>query len=82
MKPGDILVWKDQKFGIDRRWRVVGVFHGALGQESLIEMENITERPGWTGEWEWHPRVFVPEVLTRDLTVEPPIADEIELPKP
>lgn len=71
MKPGDILIWTDPQFGHNRRWRVVGVFLGVAGQEGLIEMESLDYSPGWTGEWEWHSRVFVPEVLTRGLTIEP-----------
>lgn len=44
-------------------WKIVGVHLGAVGQESLIEIENVNYEPGWTGEWEYHPRMFVPEVL-------------------
>lgn len=51
-------------------WRVVGVHLGGDGIESLIEAESITHKPGWTGEWESHPRVFIPEVLTRQCAVE------------
>lgn len=76
MSPGDVLVWKCPKFPDNvHRWRVVGVHLGGLnddGQwtESLIEMESLTHAPGWTGQWEYHPRVFVPEVLLRDLKIE------------
>lgn len=75
MKPGDILVWRCPKFPhVVHRWRVVGVHLGGKntdGQdtESLIEMESVTHAPGWTGQWEYHPRVFVPEVLVRDLRI-------------
>ena len=69
----DILIWKCPKIpGNIHRWRVVGVHLGGLGtSEELIEMESLTHAPGWTGEWESHPRVFVPEVLTRTLLREP-----------
>jgi hypothetical protein len=67
---GDILEWADN-MGEPHRWRVNGVHLGAQGQESLI-MESVTHKPGWTGEWEFHPIVWVPEVLCRRLRkVEP-----------
>jgi hypothetical protein len=76
MKPGDILVWQCPRFPhVVHKWRVVGVHLGGKDEEgrdteSLIEMESITHAPGWTGHWEYHPRVFVPEPLTRGLKVE------------
>lgn len=45
------------------RWRVLGIYLGALGQESLVEMESETHSAGWTGEY--HPRLFVPMILLR-----------------
>lgn len=47
----------------DHRWNVVGIHLGALKQESLIELEQVYPGPGWTGPWEYHPKVFVPEIL-------------------
>lgn len=74
LRPGDIVQWQCPNFpGVVHRWQVHGVHYGALGQESLIEMENLTHGAGQTGEWEFHPRVFVPEVLLRrGVTVERP----------
>lgn len=74
MKVDDVLEWKGPKFGNVHRWRVVGIHLGgknANGRwtESLVEMESITHEPGWTGEWEYHPRIWVPEVLVSNLTV-------------
>lgn len=75
MLPGDILEWRCPKFPhVVARWRVVGVHLGGKNDEgrdteSLIEMESVTHAPGWTGQWEYHPRVFVPEVLVRHLNV-------------
>jgi len=72
MSPGDIIIWEDpQRMASAHKWRVVGIHLGAVGEESLIEMESLTHKPGNTGEWEWHPRVFVPEVLVRHLKMEP-----------
>jgi hypothetical protein len=69
MNVDDILEWKCPKFGNVHRWRVVGIHLGAVQTESLIEMESITHKPGWTGHWEYHPRIWVPEVLVRDLPI-------------
>ena len=71
--PGTILEWSD---GVSpHRWRVLGVHLGAMGQESLIEMESLTHRPGDMPHVVPAPfhmqSVFVPEVLTRGLTIVP-----------
>lgn len=59
MEPGDILELDGH------RWRVKGVHLGAPGVESLIELENVSHKPGWTGHWETHVMMFVPEILLR-----------------
>lgn len=75
MKPGDILVWGCPNFTQNiHRWKVYGVHSETPGTESLIEVESLTHKAGWTGEWEFHPRVFIPEVLCRQLKVMRPIA--------
>jgi len=80
-KVDDILEWQCPKFPNSKaRWRVVGCFYGATGQESLIEMECLTHTAGWTGEWEWHPRVFVPEPLTRVLKLVQPATPTEDYP--
>lgn len=63
MKPGDLLKLQDHI------WCVRGVHIGALGVESLIEIENVSHKPGWTGEWETHQMMFVPEILLRQCDV-------------
>lgn len=72
LSPGDIVQWQCPRFPhVVHRWKVFGVHYGAMGQESLIEMESLTHQPGWTGEWEHHPRIWVPEPLLRyGVTVE------------
>jgi hypothetical protein len=70
MKPGDIIIWQCQKFTNIHKWKVMGVHLGAVGQEGLIEVESLTHKPGWTGEWEFHPRLFIPEVLLANLKIE------------
>lgn len=68
MSPNDIIEWSDGKTEL-HRWRVRGVHLGALGTESMIELENVSHKPGWTGEWETHQLMFVPECLLRSCTV-------------
>jgi hypothetical protein len=59
MKPGDFLKFQDHI------WRIRGIHLGALGVESIIEVENVSHKPGWTGEWETHQSMFIPEILMR-----------------
>lgn len=71
LQVGDVLRWQCRDYPTNvHRWRVFGVHLGALGQEGLIECESLTHTPGWTGPMEFHPRVFLPEVLTRSLAIE------------
>jgi len=67
MKPGDIIEWSDGKDA--HRWRIRGVHLGAVGVESLIEVEPVSHRPGWTGEWETHRMMFIPECLLRNCKI-------------
>jgi hypothetical protein len=60
MSPGDII----ERCG--HRWRVRGIHLGGLGVESVVEIENVSHNPAWTGMWETHQLMFVPEVLLRD----------------
>lgn len=72
MKPGNKLVWTDPKNPDVRHVWLIKVVHlGALGVESLIEIENVSHKPGWTGEWETHVMMFVPECLLRQCEVLP-----------
>ena len=64
----DVIEWSDDK-SAPHRWRVRGVHLGGLGIESLIELENVTHKPGWTGQWEYHAMMFVPECLLRTCKV-------------
>ena len=69
MKPGDILLWRDAKFGVHRAWRVLSVVLGAEKHESLIEMQSMFEYPGSDADGKKVSTVLVPEVLVRGLTV-------------
>lgn len=65
MKVHDIIEWADGKPSEAHRWRIRGIHLGAVGVESIIELENVSHKPGWTGEWETHQLMFVPECLLR-----------------
>lgn len=80
LRPGDVLRWQCPRFPhVVHRWEVFGVYLGALGQESLIEVESLTHRDGDTGEGRSHQRLFIPEVLARQCTIED-IGDEFGVP--
>lgn len=72
MKPGDIVFWRDEKFGRHRFWEIEGVFLGAEGQEGVIELRSLSERPAHSGETQEHPTTFVPEPLLRNVTTYTP----------
>ena len=69
MKPGDILLWRDEKFGVHRAWRVLSVILGSESHEGLVEMQSMFEYPGCDADGKKVETVLVPEVLTRGLTV-------------
>jgi hypothetical protein len=48
----DIVMWETSPDV--HMWRIRGIHLGAPGVESLIELENLSHKPGWTGEWETH----------------------------
>lgn len=76
LRVGDVLRWQCDTYPQNiHRWRVHGIHIGGkredgMWTESLIECESVTHAPGWTGPMEYHPRVFLPEVLVRSLTIE------------
>lgn len=66
MQVGSILIYRDDKFGINRYWEVLGIYLGGETEESLIELRSISEKPGHDGDT-LRPTTFVPECLTRHL---------------
>lgn len=72
MKPHDIVFCPDTKFGKHRFYRIEGVFLGALGQESVIELRSLTEAPGTAYGRDLGPTTFVPEPLLRHFTIYTP----------
>ena len=74
MEVGNVLIFRDEKFGHHRYWQVLGVFLGGENEESLIEMRSLGEKPGFAEE-STRPTTFVPECLTRNLEVVHSVAD-------
>lgn len=70
MKPGDLIKWTPKDgLGVDHIWKIKGVHLGAVGVESVVEIENWSHKPAWTGKWETHVMMFVPECLLRECEV-------------
>jgi hypothetical protein len=69
MKPGDMILWRDAKFGVNRVWRIESVLLGALEHESLIRLTPMFEKPGSDEHGNRQETVLVPEVLLRGLEV-------------
>ena len=66
-EPGDIII---AKYGAtEHRYEIHGVHIGAINQENLVEIESLSHQPGWTGKWEYHPRMFVPLWMLQNITV-------------
>lgn len=64
MQPGDLLEFRCPRFGLVTQWRVWGIHLGAMNQESLIEVQSITNRPA-----DDFRRMMVPEQMTRPMTL-------------
>ena len=72
--PGDLIVWKPahgSKAG-EHVWRVIGCHYGAMGVEDIIEVENVSHKPGWTGEWMTHQLMFIPACLLWECEIRRP----------
>ena len=69
MKPGDLLEYRCPRFGIVWQWRVISICIGAQRQESLIEVAPVMANPGYDTEGQKRPTTWVPEPMTRNLTL-------------
>lgn len=67
MKPGDMILWRDNKFGVNRAWKVEACLLGALEHESLVRLRPMFEKPGMDEDGNRQETVLVPEVLLRGL---------------
>jgi hypothetical protein len=67
MQVNDIVIWSN--YPNAHTWVIRGIHLGADGVESLVELENLSHKPGWTGEWMTHQMMFVPECLLRQCKI-------------
>lgn len=65
MWPGDIVFWRDEKFGVNRFWEIESVLLGAAGQESLIRIRSLNFRAGENEDGHMQETLLVPEPLIR-----------------
>ena len=73
MSPGDLIFWRDEKFGKHRFWQIEGVYLGCEGQEGLVELRNLFEKPGVPGLTGNAATTFVPEPLVRNMPLYAPV---------
>lgn len=66
---GDLLEYRCPRTGVVWQWRVLSVCLGAPRQESLVELSPIMADPGLDSNGVRVPTTWVPEVLTRSLTI-------------
>lgn len=69
MKPFDIIIWHDEKFGHHRVWEIEAICLGGEGQEGLVRLRSLTEKPGFDENGIKHKTTLVPEPLLRDMPV-------------
>jgi hypothetical protein len=63
---GDILLWRDKKFGHNRAWEVESILLGAEGVEGLIRLRPMFYKGGSDEDGNRQETVLVPECLLRD----------------
>ncbi len=78
MKVYDLIVYWDNQYGHHRIWQVKSICLGALGQESLVELKSLTEKPGICTESRTHYTTWVPEPILRQF----PIFSQTAIPVP
>lgn len=60
MEVHGLVVWWDDRFGHHRIWRIKSICLGAVGVESLAELESMTEKPGTDTEGVLHATTWIP----------------------
>jgi hypothetical protein len=69
MQVGDLIMYGDSHYGHNRFWEVRSVCLGAVGQEGLVELKSLNEKPGRDTQGVHHDTTWVPECLLRDAKV-------------
>jgi hypothetical protein len=65
-RPGDLFEYRCPRWGYVTQWRVLSVCLGGLRQESLIEIEPVTNTPGHSTRGT-EKSMWVPEPLLRNV---------------
>lgn len=73
LAPGDLVFYRDGRFGIHRVWEVSANCLGGDGQEGLVGLRSLVERPGQDEDGNRHDTAWVPECLLRDAEVFAPV---------
>jgi|GEM_PF-5943271 len=69
MRTGDIIFYRDERFGHHRFWEVLSICLGGTGQEGLIELQCLNYEPGEDTDGKKHNTTWVPEPLLRNASV-------------
>ena len=69
MLVNDLVVFQDKEFKQHRCWVVKSVCLSALGYESLVELQPLTEKPGQDVDGMTHKTTWVPEPLLRNAAI-------------
>lgn len=82
MKPNDIVHDLDPNTGAHLFWKVVTIYPGEIGQESLVRLVSMSQRPMVDEDGHTHDTVLVPtSILMRaNLEVFAPTRHQPELP--
>jgi len=79
LSPGDVLRWQCDKFPeVIHRWRVIACCHGGMGQESVIQVVNVSHSPAYTPDGKADV-MAIPAVLVRQCTIED-VGDRFGIP--
>ena len=69
MKPGDMIFFRDARFGVHRLYEVESVHLGAVGVCSVVALKPLNEKPGRDIDGNLLPVMYVPEPLLRNAEV-------------
>jgi hypothetical protein len=69
MNTGQMIMFRDDKFGYHRFWEILSICYGAVGQEDLIEIRAINFKPGRDTEGREHRTMWVPAALLRKMEI-------------
>jgi hypothetical protein len=69
MLVGDIVIWRDEKFGLHRFWEVEAVVLDSEKEEGLIRLRSLNYKPGHDEFGNAYATTLVPEALLRNAEI-------------